>query len=142
VRRACPSLRAGGSASWLVPRATAADPLTDQSNLSIPISTRLVERKRAERSRLDGGVVLSSSGARDDAERLRRLPAAPQLGDDPVAVAAVDRDRELDDLAGRAAGDALEEERRGMERHAQGLRLLLVGHGRLDRLLAADDLDP
>src|SRR4051812_22721152 len=90
----------------------------------------------------DRELVLSSSGASDDAQRLRRLPATPELGHDPVAVAAVDRDRELDDLAARAAGDALEEERGGVERHAECLRLLLVGDGRLHRLLATDDLEP
>jgi hypothetical protein len=57
-------------------------------------------------------LVLSSTGARDDPERLSGLTADPQLGDDSVPVAAVDRDRELDDLAVRGARDPLEEERR------------------------------
>ena len=70
-------------------------------------------------------------------------PAADaELGDEAVAVAAVDRARELDDLAARGARDALEQERRRVERDAERRRLLLVRHRRLDRLRAADDLDP
>src|SRR5690349_18707633 len=75
-----------------------------------PISGRIRPHRRL--------LVLTSGGARDDPERLCRLPADAELGDDPVAVAPVDRDRELADVARRAARHALEEERRRMERHA------------------------
>src|SRR5204863_75265 len=71
-----------------------------------------------------------------------RVPAGAELGNEPVAIAAVDRDGELDDLAVRRAGDPLEEERGGVERHAEHLGLLLVRDGRLDRLRPARDLDP
>src|SRR4051794_36088351 len=49
---------------------------------------------------------------------------------------------ELHDLALLGAGDALEEERRRVQRDPECLRLLLVGHRRLDRLHAARDDDP
>ena len=68
--------------------------------------------------------------------------APAQLGDEPVAVAAVDRADELDDRPLLGAGRALELERRRVQRHAEDLGLLLVRHRRLDRLDAADDLDP
>src|SRR5581483_3152943 len=64
-----------------------------------------------------------------------------QLGDEPVAVASVDRAHELDHL-GLGAGEPLEQERRRVERDAERPGLLLVGHRRLDRLLPADDRDP
>src|SRR3954470_3811599 len=87
-------------------------------------------------------LVLSSRCARDDVERPGRLAADPQLGDEAVAVAPVDRDGELDHVTTRRAGDALEQESGRVERHAEGLRFLFAGYGRLDSLLAADDLDP
>src|SRR5262249_58629628 len=86
-------------------------------------------------------LVLSSSGAGDDPERLSRLAADPELVDDPVAVAAIRRDRELDDLAVGRSSDPLEQKRRRVERNAERLRFLLVGDRRLDGLLPADDLD-
>src|SRR5579862_5185872 len=75
------------------------------------------------------------------AERLGGHAARPELGDEPVAVAAVRGARVLDHVAGGGAGDALEEQRRRVERDAERLRLLFIGDGRLDRLRAADDLD-
>src|SRR6266566_2747077 len=67
--------------------------------------------------------------------------AAVQLGDEPVAVAAVDRLDELERVALVVEARTLEEERGGVERHAEGGGLLLAGHGGLDRLDAARDLD-
>src|SRR5262245_1390815 len=97
---------------------------------------------RAEAALTRALLVLSSRGACDDPDRLGGLAADPQLVDDPVAVAPIGRARELDDLAVGRARDPLEQKRRRVERHPERLRLLLVGDGRLDGLLPADDLDP
>src|ERR1700730_5507869 len=67
---------------------------------------------------------------------------AAELGDDPVAVAPVDRLHELDRPVGLVAARPLEKEGRRMERPPEGGRLLLVRHRRLDRLRTAGDLDP
>src|SRR6476646_1351860 len=69
-------------------------------------------------------------------ERLR----GRQLGNDLVAIAAVDRVDELECPAARIAARALEEEGGRMERYLQRGRLLLVRHGWLDRLRRRRDL--
>src|SRR3954447_6174694 len=66
---------------------------------------------------------------------------AAELGDDPVAIAPVDRLDVLDRQLSSVAARPLEEEGRRVERHAEGGGLLLVRHRRLDRLCAARDLD-
>ena len=78
--------------------------------------------------------------ARGDLHPLRRRPAHAQLRDQPVPVAAVGRDRELDHVARGRARDALEQESRRVERDPQRLGLLLVRDRGLDRLRAAGDL--
>src|SRR3954452_22434113 len=75
-------------------------------------------------------------------DRHGRGAADADLGHDPVAVAPVGRARELDHVACRRAGDALEEERRRVKRNAERARLLFVRHRRLDRLRAPNDRDP
>ena len=88
----------------------------------------------------------SSRTAVDLATRVRlarrRSWGNDERSDEPVPVAAIDRLDELDDLARLRVGDALEAERRRVERNAERRRLLLVGHRRLDRLRSADDDDP
>src|SRR5207302_5806690 len=64
-----------------------------------------------------------------------------ELGHDPVAIAAVDRLDVFDRPALVVAARPLEEECRRVQGHAEGGRLLLVRHRRLDRLGAARDVD-
>src|SRR6476469_7097639 len=66
---------------------------------------------------------------------------ATELGDQSVAVTAVDRADILDDLALARAGRPLEQERRRVERYAEILGLFFIRHSGLDRLEAADDVD-
>src|SRR5919198_1992394 len=83
----------------------------------------------------------SSETTCDESPRTMHLDAAGEVGDDPVAVAAVDRLDELDDLVAPVAAEALEEERGRVQRHAERRRLLLVRHRRLDGLDPAGDDD-
>ena len=69
------------------------------------------------------------------------LDGSAELGDDPVAVAPVDRVDKLDRPSGVVARRALEEEGRRVKRHPERLRLLLVRHRRLDRLRPRGDHD-
>src|SRR4051812_15360702 len=102
-------------------------------------------RRRRSHSRKGGldqwSVRDQSELPGNEARGLKRPPPAPELRDEPVAVATVDRAREFDDVVLVGAGDALEEERRRVERHAEELRFLVVRDGRLDCLRAAGDLD-
>src|SRR6266487_1273058 len=64
-----------------------------------------------------------------------------QLRHQPVAVAAIYGAHELDHPTAVGGGRALEQEGRRVQRHAEVGRLLLVGDGGLDRLLAVRDDD-
>src|SRR5690349_20629234 len=66
---------------------------------------------------------------------------ATQVGDELVAIAPVDGAHVLDDLAALRVRRTLELERRRVQRDAESLRFLLVGHRRLDSLPSADDRD-
>src|SRR3954454_4074269 len=83
----------------------------------------------------------STSRARPAGTYLSPADVAAELGDQPVAVAAVDRADVLDDLALAGPRRPLEQECRRVQRHAQVLRLLLGGHCRLDHVQAPDDVD-
>src|SRR5580765_5531249 len=62
--------------------------------------------------------------ARSKADRNRGAASDAELRDEPVAVAAVDRARELDDLALRRVRHPLEQEGRRVERDVERLGLL------------------
>src|SRR5215510_13590576 len=70
------------------------------------------------------------------------LGLGAQIGNDPVAVAAVDRAHELDRVAVCVAREALEQKRRRVKRHPQRGRLVRVGDGWLDRLHPVGDNGP
>src|SRR3954449_670897 len=84
------------------------------------------------------GLVLT----REPSARGAGATAPVELRHELVAVAAVDRPHVLDDAAVFGARRTLEEECGRVERNTECRRLLLVRHGGLDRLVAADDLDP
>src|SRR5437588_2328953 len=90
-------------------------------------------------------VAFASPGRRECAASAGRAPVAAslryQVGDQAIAVAAVDGADELDDPPRVGDGRPLEEECRRVERDAEHLRLLVARHGWLDGLRAGRDAD-
>src|SRR2546429_8843201 len=97
-------------------------------------------RVSAARVVLTGAVERVSR--RPGEHRAPRRRQRREIGDELVAITAIDRVNELDDLVALRVRNALEQKRRRGEWDPKGRRLLPVGDRLLARLHAAGDHDP